>query len=414
MSAWWFWILRFSRRLLVRASAYGAFAVLAALAAVWFAPFVPRELSERLGGDAVEGVLTALASSLLAVATFSLSAMVVAYTAASAQLTPRAATFVTTDGATQGALATFVGAFIFTIVALVALGANYYGAEGRTILFIATLVMVTLVAVRLIGWIDHVSRLAQHGHILSKIEDAARASLRARGARRYLGGKPLKTPSAKGMRVPAVRTGYIANIDPGTLQKIAQRVDATIEVLVSPGDFVVRGAPLVNVVGARALTDEGRSAICSAFTSSPARTIEQDPVYAMQILVEVAARALSPGVNDPGTAILVVDSLYRLLEEWVLDDKSGAERAEHDRLRARDMDGRTLIARSLGDVGRYGAGDVAVATRVQAALAALARACEGDLARYARMEAEIALERAERALPLDLDRECVRAAVNAN
>lgn len=134
MSGWWFLLVQLSRRLLVRASAYALFAVLAALAAVWFAPLVPQEMAQRLGGEAVEDILRALASSMLAVATFSLSAMVVAYTAVSAQMTPRAAAFVTDDGATQRALATFVGAFLFTIVALVAIGANYYGPGGRAIL----------------------------------------------------------------------------------------------------------------------------------------------------------------------------------------------------------------------------------------------------------------------------------------
>jgi len=408
MSAWWFWLVRFSRRLLVRASLYGLFAVAAALAAVWFAPLVPEEMSERLGGEAVEGILTALASSLLAVTTFSLSAMVVAYTAASAQMTPRAASYVTSDRATQGALATFVGAFLFTIVALVALGANYYGAQGRTILFLATLMMVGLVAVRLIAWIDRVARLAQHGHILSQIEESARSALRARRSRPHLGGKPLDTPR-DGAAIAALKSGYVANIDSSKLQRVAERLSADIEVAVLPGEFVERGASLAIIVGASP-GDDDRKDVCAAFAISPARTIEQDPLYAMQILSEVAARALSPGVNDPGTAILVIDSAYRVLEEWVSDGDENQDGCEFGRLRGRDLDGCALIAQSLGEVGRYGAGDVAVAARVQEALAALAVHCKDDLARCARAQSTVALERAEKALELDVDRQRVRAA----
>jgi len=412
MSSWWFVLVRFSRRLLVRASLYAGFAILAALAAVWFAPFVPRELAERLGGEAVEGVLTALASSMLAVATFSLSAMVVAYTATAAQMTPRAASFVTSDSATQGALATFVGAFLFTIVALVALGADYYGEEGRSILFLATLIMIALVAVRLVVWIDRVSRLAQHGHILSQIEAAARAALRARLDRRYLGGTKLEAPSADGVAVNSTESGYIANVDPSKLQAIAVRLGAIIEVLTSPGDFVVRGEAVVNVVGA-AVAEEDCAAICSAFSLSPARTLEQDPLYALQIMSEVAARALSPGVNDPGTAILVVDSAYRVLEDWMADSQTPDDAPACDRLRAYDLDGCALIAESLGEVGRYGASDVAVAVRVQRALRALARASADEFAGCARAQAKIALDRAEHALELEIDRERVRAAGGA-
>lgn len=412
MSSYWFWLVRFSRRLVVRASLYGLFAVAAALAAVWFAPLVPEEMSERLGGEAVEGILTALASSLLAVTTFSLSAMVVAYTAASAQMTPRAAAYVTSDRATQGALATFVGAFLFTIVALVALGANYYGAQGRTILFLATLVMVGLVAVRLIAWIDRVARLAQHGHILSQIEESARSALRARRSRPHLGGKPLETPR-DGVEIAATKSGYVANIDPGKLQHAAERLDATIDVLVLPGEFVARGGALAAIVGATP-SDDDRQDVCAAFAISPARTIEQDPLYAMRVLSEVAARALSPGINDPGTAILVVDSAYRVLEEWVSDDDEKESACEFDRLHARDLDGCALIAQSLGEVGRYGAGDVAVATRVQEALATLAAHCDDELARCARAQSAVALQRAELALGLEADRERVRAAASSS
>jgi len=410
MSNWWFWLVQFSRRLMVRASAYGLFAVGAALAAVWFAPFVPRELSERLGGEAVEGILTALASSMLAVSTFSLSAMVVAYTAASAQMTPRAASFVTNDGATQRALATFVGAFLFTVVALVALGANYYGAEGRTILFLSTLVMVIIVAVTLIGWIDRLARLAQHGHVLTEVEEVARKALRSRCERRFMGGSELGEISVEGVRVTAIGTGYVANIDPSKLQKLAERVGGTIEIMADPGDFIVIGAPLLNLVGASATDDAVRNEARAAFTFRDARTFEQDPFYAVQVLVEIAARALSPGVNDPGTAILVVDSCYRVLEDWLREENALAPTCAFDRLRARHLDGCALVEHSLGEVARYGAKDVAVAVRAQTALATLAASNTGAFGACVRKQAAIALARAEQGLEFEADRERVRAA----
>lgn len=410
MSNWWFWLVQFSRRLMVRASAYGLFAVGAALAAVWFAPFVPRELSERLGGEAVEGILTALASSMLAVSTFSLSAMVVAYTAASAQMTPRAAAFVTNDGATQRALATFVGAFLFTVVALVALGANYYGAEGRTILFLSTLVMVIIVAVTLIGWIDRLARLAQHGHVLTEVEEVARKALWSRCERRFMGGSELGEISAEGVRVTAIGTGYVANIDPSKLQKLAERVGGTIEIMADPGDFIVIGAPLLNLVGASVTDDAVRNEARAAFTFRDARTFEQDPFYAVQVLVEIAARALSPGVNDPGTAILVVDSCYRVLEDWLREENAQAPACAYDRLRARHLDGCALVEHSLGEVARYGAKDVAVAVRAQTALATLAASNTGAFAACVRKQAAFALARAEQGLEFEADRERVRAA----
>ncbi len=116
MNRWIFLFRRMSRQLWWRASLYAALGVVAALAAAWGAPFAPPVLAERFGGDSVEAVLTILASSLLAVATFSLGAMVTAYTSVSSAATPRAAALITGDESTQKALATFVGAFLYAIV----------------------------------------------------------------------------------------------------------------------------------------------------------------------------------------------------------------------------------------------------------------------------------------------------------
>jgi uncharacterized membrane protein len=409
MSGWWFWLVRYSRRLLARASAYGAFAVVAALAAVWFAPFVPEEMSERLGGPAVEEILSALASSLLAVATFSVSVVVVAYTAAAAQLTPRAASFITSDSATQRTLATFVGAFLFAVVALVALGAGYYGPAGRSILFLATLAMVALVAVTLLGWIDQVSRLAQHDHLLEQIERTARQALQARIEKPFLGGLELEAPSETGALLETHKIGYLANVDPHSLQSIAEELDCTIEVLASPGDFVRRGAPLARLPELETIDDDIRERLRSAFAFSKTRTFEQDPRYGLQVLAEAAARALSPGVNDPGTAVLATDACYRLLALWAEDEAGARSEPSCPRVRARGLDGCDLIRLSLGEISHYGAKDPMVAARVQASLAALA-GLDGRVAACARREGELALKRAEAAIAFEPDLERVRAA----
>lgn len=140
------------------------------------------------------------------------------------------------------------------------------------------------------------------------------------------------------------------------------------------------------------------------------RTFEQDPLYACEILVEIAARALSPGVNDPGTAVLAIDACQRVIEEWIRDDRSASPECAYDRLRARHIDGCRLVRCSLSEIARYGAGDAAVAARLQRAYADVAAAEGGVLGACTKAEAALALERAERALELEADRERVRAA----
>ncbi|MDP3402215.1 MAG: DUF2254 family protein, partial [Brevundimonas sp.] len=110
MNRWLFYWRKLTRQLWVRATAYAGFGIGAALIAAWGAPFVPSEMAERIGNESVEEILTILASSLLAVATFSVGAMVTAYTSVASSATPRVAALVTADDRTQKALSTFVGA----------------------------------------------------------------------------------------------------------------------------------------------------------------------------------------------------------------------------------------------------------------------------------------------------------------
>lgn len=415
MSTILFWLVHFSRRLVVRASLYALFGVAVALVAVWFAPLVPDGLAERLGGDAVEGILSALATSLLAVTTFSASAVVVAYTAVSAQLTPRAAALITSDSATQRALATFIGAFLFTIVALVALGANYYGPGGRTIIFFATLLMVALVAVTLLGWIDRVSRLALHGRLLGEIETATRKAFAARAGKPYMGGEGLTEPSLIGAALKARSAGYVANIDASKIQRVAERLDCRAEILVLPGAFVRSGQDLLRLPGCEKVDEDCSRELLNAFAVTATPTFEQDPGYGLRVLVEVAARALSPGVNDPGTAVLAVDSTYRVLSEWMNLRNQHHIDPTYSRIRARDLDPCLLIEASLGEIARYGAHDVIVAERVQGALADLALDTrDTTLIGCARQTSAVALSRAEATIQFEADRERLRKAANWN
>jgi uncharacterized membrane protein len=411
MNAVWFQVLRFSRRLIVRASLYAVLGVAVALAAVWFAPLVPDEVSERFGGEAVEGILSALANSLLAVATFSASAVVVAYTAASAQLAPSAAGFITTDRSTQRAMATFIGGFLFAIVALVALGANYYGAAGRTILFLATLAMVGVLAVTLLGWVDRVFRLALHTELLARIEEAALKALDARLQRPFLGGVELIAPSTEGAVLRADRVGHVRNIDPSRLQAAAETLDATVEVLVQPGAFVHPGMTLLRVPGQIALSDACARSMLDAFAFGDSRTFDQDPAFGLQVLVEVGARALSPGVNNPGVAILAIEGCFKVFAEWAGTLDAPRPPPRYPRVKAADLDPCALLAGSLGEIGRYAAGDMIAAVRVQEVLAMLAeQARPHRLGACARDVARIARARAEAAAALDADRARLRRA----
>ncbi|WP_374275732.1 DUF2254 domain-containing protein [Brevundimonas sp.] len=389
MSRWRFWWRVITRTLWFRVSVYAGLGIVAALAAVVLAPLVPDEMAERIGGyDTVEGLLRILASSLLAVATFSIGAMVSSYTAVSSSVTPRVAAIVTDDPQTQNALATFVGGFLFSIVALVAVEASYYGAEGRAIIYLATLVMIGLVALALVTWIGHLGRLARLSYMVDRVESLSKDAFEARIASPWLGGRRWEggAPPA-GAEIRARRAGHVLNVDVASLEAAAAEAGGEVVVLCTPGRFVAKNDLLAVATG----RVEAIEPFAAAFTVSPNRSFDQDPRYGLAVLGEIAARALSPAVNDPATAASTVGAGLRLLQAWA--DRELPDHARCARVLAPGLDPQGLIDDVFGPASRYGASDPVLAEPLLRALTVLADSPDRDLAQAASVLADETLAR---------------------
>ncbi|MDI1281048.1 MAG: putative membrane protein [Brevundimonas sp.] len=411
MNRWLFIWRRTTRELWFRAGLYAVFGVVAALAAVVAAPLVPTAMADRFGGESVEQVLTILASSLLAVATFSLGAMVTAYTAVSSAATPRVASLVTGDEATQKSLATFVGAFLYAIVGVTAINAHYYAAAGRAVLFLISLAVVGLVAFRLLAWINRLSRLARLGHMIELVEDRATRALVEAAARPNLGGRAGSLgPGA--LVVTSPRTGYVQNVDPDHLQRAAGAADTHVEVIAVPGTFVRRGEALCRL-DLTAADGAVQDSFCAAFTLGRSRSFDQDPRFALTVLGEIAGKALSPGVNDPGTAVEIATAGVRLLDAWcqARDEAPEAPEVTHDRLRAAPLPEAEMLDDVFGPLIRYGAGDLRVAIVLQQALGSLG-AERGPLGRAAARLGKEALKRSVAAMASAPDRARLRTIIS--
>lgn len=385
MNRWLYYWQVLSSRIWFRAGLYAGFGVAAALIATLAAPLVPREMADRLGGESVDAILTILASSLLAVATFSLGAWVSAYTAVSQSTSPRVAILVTSDKPTQKALATFVGAFLYAVVAVTAIHARLYGPEGRAVLYLTSLAVVGLVAVRLLAWMSRLSNLARVGHMIELVEERTAECLEQQ--------PPLAPgPPVEGPAVSAPATGYIQNIDLQRLQRLAEERDGRIEILAPVGSFRRRGEAICRV--SSAADPKLEEAVQSAFSIARARSFDQDPRFGLTVLGEVAARALSPGVNDPGTAVEVAGVAVRLLDNWGRRASAQADiNRGNDRIVRPVLDPDVLVHDVFGPLIRYGMGHLAVAISVQQALRSLAT-CDSAVSGAAR---RLAVETAQRA-----------------
>lgn len=409
ISKWRYLVSQLNRRLWVRAALYAVGAVATALIAALVGPWLPLPDAELLGAGAVKDILTIMASSMLAVATFSLSVMVSAYAAASSSTTPRATALLMEDRSAQRALSTFIGAFLFSIVGLIALSTGLYGESERLVLFVVTLIVIVLVVVTLLRWIDTLAGFGRVGDTIDRVERAAREAIQSRIETPYLGGRPAMAVPDDAVPIHLDAIGYVQHIDTGRLQDVAEEHELTIHLALLPGAYVDPGRPVAHVAGGNTVDETLRGVVADAFVVGDSRSFDQDPRFGLVVLSEIASRALSPAVNDPGTAIDVIGTVQRLLTRWWWSSDTPAPEPQFARVYVPGLEVADVMDDAFDAIGRDGAGLVEVGIKIQRALDALHALEKPGLRTAALRHADVALERASAALRMPQDIERLRA-----
>jgi len=396
----WIW-RQLSRKLWVTSVVYALAALATAGAASWIGPMLPEGIDYSIGTDAVEAVLTIIASSMLAVTTFAFGTMLGAFNAAATNITPRATNLLQHDRTTQKVLSTFLGSFIFSLVSVIGLKAGAYGPNGKFVLFIVTLALVALIVIGMLRWIAHLTAYGRRDDTHDCVEQAVAEALRARTDEPWLGAHPMTGPAPFDARaVMADRIGYVRHVDLAALQAVAEAAGCAIWVAALPGSFVHPGAPLL-WIGAPASEAEGATCL-DAFDIGATRSFDQDPRFGLSVLTEIAERALSPAVNDPGSAIDILGRAVRLL---AICTETRSPEVRYNRLWVPPLTVAEMMEDVFPPIARDGAGIFAVQIRLQKALLAL---CEIDAALFGRAASEQARAALTRAEPQMLPDELAR------
>jgi len=133
------------------------------------------------------------------------------------------------------------------------------------------------------------------------------------------------------------------------------------------GDFVAVGEPIFRLYAGAAGIDDRK--LREAAVLGPERTLEQDPMFALRILVDIAIKALSPAINDPTTAVLVIDQLHRLLRmvgRRHLHNEAIFDRARQLRLILRTPNWQDFVHLVFFEIRHYGAENIQIARRLRA------------------------------------------------
>jgi len=221
-----------------------------------------------------------------------------------------------------------------------------------------------------------------------------------------LGGIRVTPRDTDALAVMTGNIGYVQHIEFDKLQEFARASDTCIEVASLPGKFVGPQQVLAYVTGtAQRDMDLDLQQVARAFRIGDERTFDEDPRFGLIVLSEIASRALSPGVNDAGTAIQVIGVLVRILSRFgqpLAADELPPPR--YDRVAVPELSMEKVFDDAFRSTARDGAASIEVVLRLQKALCSLAANPNPAVREQALLHARRSLARAEQALhaPEDL------------
>lgn len=380
------------------------------------------------GADGARSMLATIAGSMATVAGVSFSVTVVAVAQASSQYTPRILRNFMRDRANQSVLGVLMGAFAYCIVVL----RTIRGGENEFVPSIAVLGGVAL-AIGAIGvfvfFIHHITETLEAGSILSRIANettralAHRAEeLRRHGARRASPERvvapqkshvqqhetwPTQNGAGEWSGIAADRTGYLQAIDIERMVAYANEQQARVRVETDIGEFVIEGERWLSVQGA-APSEGDRTSLNRMLSVSSYRTVSQDPAFGVRQIVDIAVKALSPGINDTTTAVSCIDYLEVILAAFLRVDEEGGEGVDtSEGVLIRRHQSITLLSEAMNEIRQSAPGNVRVLLRLLGAIEFLHTRTTATCSRQAlRHHADLIARTARRAVS-DEDRALV-------
>jgi uncharacterized membrane protein len=322
-------------------------------------------------------LLSTIASSSITVASVVFSITIVALTTASTQFGPRLLPNFMQQGATQIALGAFIGTFIYALLVLGQIPEQAADPELPVLSVMLGLFAGVGSCVVLVYFIHHVATFIQAPRIIDDVACSLERALVTVFPEDVGVGRDCTTDEAivrdaeparavSGV-VAAGRSGYLQAVDGAGLLALARDADSTIELLVRPGDSVIEGGAVARVYLEGSLPEELAARIVDALVIGPQRTATQDIEYAIDQLAEVAMRALSPGINDPFTAINCIDRMGHALAALARRPLPSAERRDDDgkiRLVVVPYTYRGLVKAAFGQLREMTRTHVAVSLRL--------------------------------------------------
>lgn len=262
-----------------------------------------------IDADNSREILGTLITGIISLTVFSFSMVMIVLNGAAARLSPRVLPGLVSDTRNQVILGFYLGSIIYYLLMIGTLNKNDPASVPTLGLLLALLFGVLCMALFVV-FIRSVSQSIQVDWILSELYDGASANL---DKRRQRIASVAKIPDATGWWcLPAARPGYLREVNEQRLGKILRTHDLVAMIQVEPGFFLIEGHPLIKL--SEPLSEENANEVLDCFDFHDKEFADANVFYGMRQISEIAVKAISPAINDPGTAIRAVNLLGVLLK----------------------------------------------------------------------------------------------------
>lgn len=376
------------------------------------------------GTDGARAVLAAIAGSMITVAGTVFSITIVALQLAASNFGPRLLRNFMQDIGNQVVMGTFIGTFMYCLLILRTVrgsGDDYDSFIPQ--LSVTTALALTIASIALlIYFIHHASTIIQASYVISEVNADLDSAIDRLFPKKI--GKNVSEAGRQVVEIPAnfdedaypvqmTNSGYLQGIDDEKLMQTATEHDLLLRLEFRPGKFVVQGANLVMVYPGKRVNQKLTKELRNAFIMGKERTEQQDIEFPIEQLVEIALRALSPGINDPFTAIRCIDRLSAGLSRLAQRDFPSPYRYDDENnlrvIIAQPLTFAGLTDAAFNQIRQYSTSAVGVTIRLLEAIATIARNTqnEKDLAAL-RRHAEMVQRNACEEVSEELDKQDIK------
>ena len=356
------------------------------------------------GAESARNLLSTIAAAMVTSISLIFSVTMVVLQLASAQYSPRVLRTFLRDRLVQAVLGAYLSTFVYSLLVLPSVtSAESQGGEPFVpAISVSAAVLLTLVSLGLfVRYIHHIAHSIRAVSVLRAVHDETAESLEKLYPDEIgeAAAPEVALPSGPStVTVRSVCAGVMVAVDHDRLLQLAVEADLAVQIVPLMGDFVAEGGRVLEIWGGAGSSSATALLDCIAFADE--RTIEQDAAFGFRQIVDIAERALSPGVNDPTTAAQAIDQLHDLLHRLARREVPSEARVDHAgelRVVAPRLSWDDYVSLSFDEIRLYSGRSVQVVRRLRGAL--------NDLLEVAPPARKGALERQLKLLDRDVTRE---------